>query len=47
MIFEFSGLNRQPRLFFCPRGETDITAAFEAVVGGSNPPEDTRKGGTD
>ncbi len=24
-----------------PRGETDITTAFEAVVGGSNPSEDT------
>ena len=24
----------------CPRGETDITTAFEAVIGGSNPSGD-------
>ena len=29
--------NRVPS--FCPRSETDITTAFEAVIAGSNPAE--------
>ena len=34
MLFSFALL--------CPRSETDITTAFEAVIGGSNPSEDAK-----